>query len=72
MLQKHTNQEHAMTYVTQMMYVAFVHHVLVVTSILTNVNAKLNANRDKITPARNISCFYMEKANDANMMTSLI
>ena len=52
------------------MYVAFVHHVLVGTSIQTNVNAKFNANRGKIAPPRNIPCFYMEKANDVNMMTS--
>ena len=58
--------------VTQIVYVASIHHLLVGISILTNVDAKFNANRAKTAPGGNILFFYIEKANDANMMTSLI
>ena len=47
--------------VTQMLYVAFIHHLLVGIYILTNVDAEFNANRAKIAPAKNILFFTLEK-----------
>ena len=52
-----------------MVYVAFNDHLLVGTCIMTNVNAEFNANRAKTAPSRNFD-FYIEKANDAMIMTS--
>ena len=53
-----------------MVYAAFIHHVFVGICIMTNVDAEFNANRAKIAPARNILFVYIEKANDAMIMTS--
>ena len=53
-----------------MVYAAFIHHVYVGISVMTNVDAEFNANCAKIAPARNILFVYIEKANDAMIMTS--
>ena len=53
-----------------MVYAAFIHPVLVGICILTNVDAEFKANRAMIAPARNILFVYIEKANDAMIMTS--
>ena len=47
--------------VTQMVYVAFIHHLLVGICILTNMDDEYSANRAKMASARNILLFTLEK-----------
>ena len=43
--------------VTKMVYVAFGRHLMVGTFVLTDVNAELDANQDKIATTKNISLY---------------
>ena len=53
-----------------MVYVAFGRHLIVDTLVLTDGDAKFDANRDKIATTKNIF-LYIERTNGSIMMTSL-